>query len=188
MKKLIFFACMCLFIVSCRSYRTLDLNRLTTGMSKAEVRSVVGRPYRVLAVNDTKDGYQEVLEYRTRRDEIYALEFWNDYLTGYEYLYDDLNYIPPLYPPLYYPEYGRPIIVYPLQPGRPNRPSNPNPPTRPDASRPGNTKPDRPQVSTPQNNQSTITRPSTGSGTSTTTRPETSGSQRNPSGTPRTSQ
>ena len=111
MKKIVYFSIIVLIATACGTYRTLDLRRLTTGMTKAQVEKVAGLPYRVLAINETEDGYQEVLEYRTGANEVYALEFWNDYLTGYEYLYDDIEYIAPAYPPAMYPPYGRPIIA-----------------------------------------------------------------------------
>lgn len=131
MKKLILIGILSVIFFSCGTYNTLDLNRLTTGMTKEQVIYAVGEPQRVLAVNRTQDGYQEVLEYRTARNEVYALEFWNDYLVGYEFLYDDVNYIAPA-PPMILPDYGRPIYV-----GRPN--SRPNQPSRPGGSnRPGN--------------------------------------------------
>lgn len=122
MKKIIYLFLAALILTACSSYKALNLNRLTAGMTKAQVESVAGIPYRILAINQTDDGIQEVLEYRTSRDEVYALEFWNNYLTGYEYLYEDnyYQYIPPVGPPTYFPDYGRPIIVVPGRPDRPN--------------------------------------------------------------------
>lgn len=156
MRKIVYFIAILLIATACGTYRSLDLRKLTTGMTKAQVEKVAGLPNRVLAINETEDGYQEVLEYRTSSSEVYALEFWNDYLTGYEYLYDDVNYVAPLYPPTIYPPYGRPIIVVPPahnQPNRPNRPSQPNRPNRPTQpnrpSQPGNSnRPNRPAPTT----------------------------------------
>ncbi|MCC8154705.1 MAG: hypothetical protein LIP01_11145 [Tannerellaceae bacterium] len=157
----------CLFVlvvllVSCGTSRSLDLNRLTTGMTKADVERVAGFPDRILAVNETSDGYQEVLKYRTTRGEIYALEFWNDYLTGYEYMYEDVQYVPAPYPPTIFPPYGRPLYVYPGGTYRPNynRPgyNRPNYQTRPPATRPGNdnsnttVRPSRPDRESGSNN------------------------------------
>jgi len=146
-------------------------------MTKAEVEQVAGLPSRILGFNESEDGIQEVLEYRTSRDEVYALEFWNDYLTGYEYLYDDYNYqyIPPVGPPAYYPDYGRPIVVIPGRPDRPNRPNRPNKPSQP--NRPSPSQPNRPGGGNNSNSGNTG-RPST---TRPTTRP-TEGSR--PVGTP----
>ena len=113
MKKISLFILASFLLVACGAYKYLDLGMLTTGMTVAEVENLMGPPNRVLAVNK-KDGYvQEVLEYRTARDEVYALEFWDNYLTGYEYLYDDVTYIPPVAPPMIFPDYGRPIYIYP---------------------------------------------------------------------------
>lgn len=183
MKKIVLIMLTPLLFLACSSYQSLDLSRLTTGMTKAEVISQVGRPNRVLAVNDTRNGYQEVLEYRTGRDEIYALEFWNDFLTGYEFLYDDYTYVPPVAPPFWYPDYyGRPIVVYPPsyypnrpnrpgqtnRPGYPNRPSEPSLPSRPETNRPTRpTPPTRPETERP--NRQDLTRPTPGVGTNTNT-------------------
>lgn len=163
MRKIISTSVILLMLISCGSYQSFNLKKLTTGMTKADVIAVVGEPERMLAMNQTDKGFQEVLEYRTSRDEAYALEFWNDYLTGYEFLYDDIQYIPSLYPPTIWPDYGRPIYMgpgnRPVRPNRPNRPSQPNRPNRPE--------PERPPVNRPQ------TKPTPGVGPSArpTTRP-----------------
>ena len=179
MKKIAIILITSLLFAACGIYKPLDVNKLTTGMTKAQVESVIGLPQRVLAVNDTRDGFQEVLEYRTAYDEVYALEFWDDYLTGYEFLYDDVNYVPSLIPPVGIPDYGRPIIVIPghNKPNRPNRPSSserpgnsnrPNSSNRPgstespnNTSRPGTSRPgsSRPEVSSPSNNRPSTSRP-----------------------------
>ncbi|NDV78939.1 hypothetical protein [Dysgonomonas sp. 511] len=163
MKKIILTTIAALLFVACGTYKSLDLNKLTTGMTKKQVEAVIGPPERILAVNDKQEGYQEVLEYRTSRDEVYALEFWNDYLTGYEFLYDDVQYVPSITPPAILPPYGRPIYVYPdYQPDRPSRPNRPNKPNRPNRPTP----PNRPETSRPD-----YTRPTPGVGPSTNTRP-----------------
>lgn len=186
MKKGLFMVILSAILVSCGSYKSLNLNRLTTGMTKAQVEAAAGLPERILAVNQTKDGYQEVLEYRTSRNEIYALEFWDDYLTGYEYLYDDVTYVAPIAPPMYIPDYGRPIIIIRPDENRPNRPNRPGqgnrPPggTRPPSQRPPSDRPTtrptenvRPSTR-PTENTRPATRPSTDSGrTSTRTTSET---------------
>lgn len=173
MKKLSLVILTSFLLVACGAYKYLDLGMLTTGMTIAEVENLMGPPERVLAVNK-KDGYvQEVLEYRTGRNEVYALEFWDNYLTGYEYLYDDVNYLPPAAPPMVFPDYGRPIYIYPPDhhPNHPNRPNNPNRPNRPSRpesnrpSRPESNRPGRPETSRPQTKPSEVTRPSN-SGTS----------------------
>lgn len=162
--KNVFIIIVFFFLVACGAYKSLDLGKLTTGMTKSEVEYLIGPPDRVLAVNNHKDGFQEILEYRTARHEVYALEFWNDYLTGYEFLYDDVNYSPPIMPPLIFPEYGRPIFIYPDYhhpnrpdyPNRPDKPSRPNEPSRP--SRPGTSQPSRP--SRPESSRPGVTKPS----------------------------
>ncbi len=181
MKKIVYIFLVGFLFTACASYRTLDLSKLTTGMTKAQVIERAGSPERILAVNDTDDGYQEVLQYTTSRGEIYALEFWDDYLTGYEYLQDDVRYyIPAAYPPAVLPPYGRPVVII----HNTYRPGNNRPPQyqRPPATnnRPGVTT--RPSSSgretsrTPGSNSSTTTRRSTEQGGSTGT-PSTSTSR-----------
>lgn len=174
MIKYIYIALLAICLVACGSYRSLDLNRLTTGMTKAEVEKLAGLPDRILAVNETSNGYQEVLEYRTSRGDIYALEFWNDYLTGYEYLYEDVQYVPSVYPTVF-PPYGRPLYVYPGGVYRPNY-NRPNYNNRPgnNNNRPGNV--NRPDNN--NNNSNNTNRP--GSSRPTTTRePGNSGDSTN---------
>lgn len=166
-------------LVACGAYKYLDLGMLTTGMTVAEVENLMGAPDRVLAVNK-KDGYiQEVLEYRTARNEVYALEFWDNYLTGYEYLYDDVTYIPPVAPPLVFPDYGRPIYIYPPDhhPSHPSHPNRPNRPNRPGSNRPESNRPSRPESNRPSRPESSppaTTRPQTKPAE--VTRPSNSGS------------
>jgi len=135
MKKIIITMLIAVLFTACATYKSLDLSKLSTGMTIEQVKSAVGEPERILAINDKKEGRQEVLEYRTSRNEVYALEFWNDYLTGYEFLYDDVTYVAPIYPPAIWPNYGRPIYIIP------NRPNKPTPPSRPEISRPDLTRP-----------------------------------------------
>lgn len=160
MKKILFFFLLLLILTACGSYKSLDLSKLTTGMTVDQVVAVMGPPDRILAANEKKEGYQEVLEYRTSRGEVYALEFWNNYLTGYEFLYDDVVYTPSLMPPPVWPAYGRPIYIlpghhhpdrpnYPDRPNRPSRPSQPNRPSRPSTSSPSRPETSRPSVSKP---------------------------------------
>ena len=181
MKKISLILLTSFLLVACGAYKYLDLGMLTTGMTVAEVENLMGAPDRVLAVNK-KDGYiQEVLEYRTARNEVYALEFWDNYLTGYEYLYDDVTYIPPVAPPMVFPDYGRPIYIYPPDhhPSHPNRPNRPNRPgsNRPESnrpSRPESNRPSRPESSRPESSRPTTTRPQTKPAE--VTRPSNSGS------------
>lgn len=171
MKKISLILLTSFLLVACGAYKYLDLGMLTTGMTVAEVENLMGAPDRVLAVNK-KDGYiQEVLEYRTARNEVYALEFWDNYLTGYEYLYDDVTYIPPVAPPMVFPDYGRPIYIYPPDhhPSHPSHPNRPNRPNRPGSNRPESNRPSRPESnrpSRPESNRPESSRP-------TTTRPQT---------------
>lgn len=165
MKKICCIIVASFLLMACGAYKYLDLGMLTTGMTVAEVQNLMGPPYRVLAVNE-KDGYvQEVLEYRTGNNEVYALEFWDNYLTGYEYLYDDVNYLPPAAPPVVFPDYGRPIYIYPpghYHPNRPNRPTRPGRPesNRPETNRPESNRPNRPESNRPPVRPSESIRPS----------------------------
>ncbi|MDH6341419.1 hypothetical protein M2480_000171 [Parabacteroides sp. PFB2-12] len=162
MKKIVCFAVMAIALVACGTTRSLDLRKLTTGMSKAQVEQLAGYPNRMISFKETSNGVQEVLEYQTAQREVYALEFWNDYLVGYEYLYEDVTYVAPVNPPVHYPPYGRPIYIAPNRPNRPrpgegnDRPSN----NRPSHDRPSN---DRPSHDRPSDVTRPTTRPSIGS-------------------------
>lgn len=173
MKKIIIALLTIVSITACGTYKTLDLSTLTFGMTTQEVIRIAGKPQRILSARNTPDGYQEVLEYQTRYNEVYALEFWDNYLTGYEYLYDDVVYVAPVAPPSYFPEFGRPIYIRPdrprpdkpgvsnrperperpSQPGRPGRPEQPGRPSEPGRperpERPTQTRPGRPEQSSP---------------------------------------
>lgn len=169
MKKMSIIISIAFIFSACATYKKLDLNKLTFGMTTEQVIRVAGSPNRVLSARQTEEGYQEVLEFRTAYDEVYALEFWNDYLTGYEYLYEDVAYVAPVHPPTLMPEYGRPIYIInnyqsSNRPNRPNRPS-PEKPNRPD--RPNRPAPERPGST---NRPSTSSRPETG-GSSQSERP-----------------
>ena len=148
---------------ACVTYTSLNVNSLRSGMTVQEVRYHYGTPYRIITSTNTINGYLEILEYRNGRS-IYALEFWDDYLVGYERVYS--NYITPVAPPSYWPSYGTSVLVIRerhnsyYRPNRPpvnNRPpiiNNPPPghgianPNRPgvDSNRPGIVDPNRPGI------------------------------------------
>ena len=167
MKKLISIFLLLMLLSACGTYRTITVSRLKLGMSKADVEYMFGPPKRILSVSQSEYGYQEVLEYKTNNGEIYALDFMNDQLVGYEFLYDDIDYIPPMPQPVvivpgYYP--GRPIE----RPPRPRPPARPVPPARPN---PDNVTPSRPPSTRP-----TPSRPETGNTTSDRSRQPVNGS------------
>lgn len=91
-------------------------------MNMAEVQRLLGPPERVLSLTRTPYGYEEVWQYRTSYNEVFALEFMNEILEGYQFLYEDLQYAPPSY--YYRPPYGKPIFPN----YRPNRPIYSKPP------------------------------------------------------------
>ena len=156
MKRILFFVLIVFILSACASRRYFDLNQLTFGMTTEEVISMSGRPYRVLVARQTMDGYQEVLEYHTRYGEVYALEFWNNYLSGFEYLYDNVVYVAPVRPPMVFPHYGSPIVIIHNnnRPGRPNNQSN-RPNNRPTQS----TRPSQQNRPTQTNKPSENSRP-----------------------------
>lgn len=53
MKKLISFLIISVLFISCGLFKTLDLSKLRTGMTKEQVVEAVGDPSRILAVNNT---------------------------------------------------------------------------------------------------------------------------------------
>ncbi|MDR0430974.1 MAG: hypothetical protein LBH58_10915 [Tannerellaceae bacterium] len=192
MKKLVYIFITSLLLTACITYRTLNLNRLTTGMTKAEVEYVAGAPYRVLAVSQTRGGYQEVLEYRTSNGEIYALEFWNDYLVGYEYIDETITYVPAPVPPAYYPPYGSSVVVIRPRPNHPHYRPIPSPAYRPpanNANRPSQpSRPSSPAAPSRPSNSNSSSTPSYGGGRSSnnSTPSRSSGSSSNASSSSRT--
>ncbi len=108
MKKILFLLCIVFTLSACGTYQTASpVDQLTSGMSKYDVEYLMGNPSRVMAVNRTPQGIQEVLEYRDPYGDYYALEFWNDYLVNCEYL----NYGNPSY--VYAPAYAYPTVMPP---------------------------------------------------------------------------
>lgn len=113
-------------LMACGTYGALDLSRVDLGMSKDEVVDMFGPYDKVLSATKNDKGYEEVVEYTTNKDEIYALEFLNGFLTRYEFLYTDdapkTTYVYPPYPS--YCDYWRPpILVIPNNPKQP-KPQN----------------------------------------------------------------
>lgn len=134
MKKIIFFIIIAIAITGCSAFRSVDISQVTTGMTKAQVRNILGAPDRVLSTAQIENGFQEVLQYRTSGGDVYAIQFVNDYLTGYEFLYEDVMYVAPP-PPVVLPPPGRPIYPPSRPPHRPDPPEQPQEPTPPE--RPG---------------------------------------------------
>ena len=98
-----------MFLISCGIYKTLTVDRLQLGMSRADVENIFGHPEKVLIVSMTEHGYQDILAYKIGND-VYMLEFMNDQLIRYEFLREDVVYLPhpPLPPPLHPPQPVRP--------------------------------------------------------------------------------
>lgn len=146
-----------LIFSACGSLRVADVNNLRIGMSQYEVERIMGKPVRILASSRTQDGLFEAFEYRTYRNEAYAIEFWDGELNRYEFLYDDIpasgiapapvypvyptnpRPVRPVRPPNNKP--GRPNDKPDYRPGKPDKPGRPN--DRPDKDRP-NYQPGRP--------------------------------------------
>jgi hypothetical protein len=130
MKDLFFITSIAALLTSCGTYRIFDLNLLAFGMTKREVINTAGKPDCVLAERQTKNGYQELLKYNNAYNEYFAFEFWYNYMTGYKFLYEDITYtyVPPVYPPTYYPDCGKLVYVYPSSLPRPGTPATPNGP------------------------------------------------------------
>lgn len=115
MRRILFLLSITFILSACgTSYQAASpVDRLTSGMSKYDVEYIMGRPVRVLAINRTPQGIQEVLEYCDPYRDYYALEFWNDYLVNCEYMnYSNPSYVyaPYAYPSVM-PSRGRPIVI-----------------------------------------------------------------------------
>ena len=121
MKKT-FFLLPLIFLMSCGIFKTLTVDRLQLGMSRADVENIFGRPEKVLIVSMTDHGCQEILAHIIGND-VYMLEFLNDQLIRYEFLSEDVVYAPSP-PPL------------PPPPFHTSQPVRPAPDVRPPVSRP----------------------------------------------------
>jgi hypothetical protein len=168
MKKIVYLLFWTLFAISCstthNNYPIDNYKQLTVGMSKSEVEYWVGPPECYLDLRRTTYGYREILQYRNIYNEVFALEFLNDYLVSADYIYGEIWR--PMYPIAQRPSFGRPIFPPGYRPNYPppSPPSNVRPPqdnnnsrppssTRPPAnSQPDNTRP-------PASNQPDNTRP-----------------------------
>lgn len=197
MKKIISLLILTCLVVGCSTtqdttvvYRTDNYNRLEVGMSKREVQYWIGSPERYLQSTTTRYGYVEVLLYRNRYSEYFALEFVNDYLVSSDYVYNGSWY--PMYPPDGRPPFGRPVFPPGYRPNHPTpappyeRPPYPAEPVRP----PSTTRP--PSSPRPGNNTTppaaterpaSTSRPAATERPSSTTQPDNS----RPAGTSRSS-
>lgn len=186
MKKLSLIIILIAFLLtSCGAIKLADVNNLSQGMTQMEVSRIMGNPVRILSTSYTQYGRQEVFEYHTYRSEVYAIEFLDGRMTGYDFMYEE---VPPVGldpgPPVYVP--NRPHR--PSQPNRPSQPSRPSEPSRPSQpNRP--TEPSRPENNQKPGNTRPSTRPSTGNttGRSTPEKSETTRSNDDKSTTTTTS-
>jgi hypothetical protein len=131
MKKLIALLLITCTIAGCSltqvAYRTDNYNLLRIGMTKWEVEERIGPPAGYLDARRSPYGYEEILLYRNRYNEPFALEFVNDYLMAADYVYEGGCY--PMYPGYHRPAHGNPVFP----PGyRPNRRYYPPAEPRPD--------------------------------------------------------
>ncbi|MDR1526403.1 MAG: hypothetical protein LBS46_01880 [Dysgonamonadaceae bacterium] len=184
MKKMIILSGLISLLTACSItqsvYQTDNYDRLNIGMSKWEVENWIGPPIRYLDARRSPYGYEEIVLYRNRYNEYFALEFVNDYLVAANYVYDGGWY--PMYPSYNRPPFGKPVFpphyrpnkpYYPpvgVQPGRPSQPNNPQrPPSSPRP--PANTRPDNNSQSPNYERPSSTTRPPANERPSSTTRP-----------------
>ncbi|MDR0541646.1 MAG: hypothetical protein LBH19_05475 [Dysgonamonadaceae bacterium] len=174
MKKVIAFLVIVCVVAACSTmqtvyYQTDNYNRLNIGMSKWEVEDWIGPPLRYLDARRTAYGYEEILLYRNRYNEYFALEFVNDYLVSADYVYDGGWY--PMYPSYNRPSFGKPVFPPHYRPNRPYyppsdtypaRPSQPDNPQRPDSRPrpPSTTRPDNNSQAPNYERSSSTTRPS----------------------------
>ena len=124
MKKILIILSATLLLFACGSMRTVDMNVLQVGMTKSQVRTLIGDPERILFAGAADGGYEEVVQYRTYRGELYAVTYYNDHLESYEFIRDDA-YPPVTTPPTYYPTPRPPVQISPGRPpvnGGGNRP------------------------------------------------------------------
>ena len=128
MKKSVFLLLPLIFLVACGIFKTVTVDQLRMGMTRADVKDIYGPPEKILIVSQTEYGLQEILAYKFGND-IYTLEFMDDRLIRYEFIREDVVYVPP--PPMPPPPSLRPIIVHEERPS-----DRPKPVERPPATKP----------------------------------------------------
>ena len=129
MKKTFLLFLPMLFLVTCGIYKTVTVDRLQLGMSRAEVEDIFGRPEKILVVSMTEHGRQEILAHKIGND-IYSLEYMNDQLVRYEFLREDVVYVPrpPLPPVVFVQEDHPPVRPRPVEHPPATKPSPPSAP------------------------------------------------------------
>lgn len=180
MKRIVLFVSIVLLLTGCKTTYDYgyDVRQLRAGMTKYEVERLIGPAERILEINWTPYGYEEILQYRDRYWDRYALIYMEGILIDAQYIYDGSWYYvqatrPPMgggiFPPGFIP--GRPVPMPPHYDPPINRPpsdnnlpeAKPRPPlnnnnssssNRPESSRPGNTSSSRPSSSRPANTES----------------------------------
>ena len=127
MKKSVFQFLPLIFLVGCGIFKTITVDQLQMGMTKADVNNIFGPPEKRLVGSLTEHGYQEILAYRIGSNDIYALEFMDDRLVRYEFLREDVVYVPP--PPMrpVYPIHQMPVEQPPAAKPSPPPPAKPSP-------------------------------------------------------------
>ncbi len=207
MKKIVYILVATLVLTGCsisRNSQADNFKRLTIGMSKGEVEYWIGPPELYLSVTRTPYGIEEVLQYRNIYNELFALEFVNDYLVSADYIHSGAWY--PMYPVANRPPHGKPVFPSHYKPNKPapsrppantNRPSgdaiNPSDVSgRPSGisnrpsieERPSGTN-NRPAVNERPSQNGSTTRPSTNTRPATNTNSRPSSSRENSSGSSR---
>lgn len=136
MKKLILIIFSIAFIfTACGTLQLADVARLSPGMTISEVNYIMGNPIRTLSTYYSQDGRIDVYEYRTYRNESYAVEFLDGQFNRYDFMYEDIP--PATVSPAPYPVYPTPPPVRPTPPNNTRPPQRPERPSQPE--RPGNT-------------------------------------------------
>ena len=131
MKKLAFILFVLIFPVACGTLKIVTVDRIQMGMTRADVENIVGRPEKKLVASLTEHGYQEIIAYKIGND-LYSLEFMNDKLIRYEFIREDVVFVPrpPLPPPVViYPDDPLPVRPRPVDP--PATKPSPRPPSAP---------------------------------------------------------
>jgi len=139
MKKSVFLLFLLIFPVACGIYRTVTIDSLQLGMTKAEVENLFGRPEKIIMAMLTDEGRQEISVYKIGYNDLYTLEFMNDHLFRYEFLREEVVYVPrpPILPP--------PVFIIPPYYPVPPKPFEPLPPVTKPISPSPSVQPERPE-------------------------------------------
>lgn len=185
MKRIIYLIGIVLLLSGCKTTYDYgyDVRDLRSGMTKYEVERLIGPAERILEINWTPYGYEEILQYRNNYWDRYALIYLEGILVDAQYIYDGYWY----YPQVIRPPMGGAIFPPAFIPGRPTPmpPASQRPPINrpPTTSRPPATNNQLPAASEREPSNTSTVKPGNTGSSNTSRQPGTSTGTRQPANT-----